>query len=208
MKKIFSCVLALVAALGAMASTSTEDVTATYITNPSFESDNVASLDEVRNNADGRRGWILAFPSGWMVSGTSVTQLLVKADCYTDNNFGLVTTLADGTSAYYLRMGWATGATTMKQTLKNLPEGRYKLAIAHRTGYANSATSSLTVMAGAEAVTESFVQGSAGFFASAPWKTSEVDFSVAATGNVEISVKVDWLSGGSCVMLDDVRLIT
>ena len=206
MKKIFSCVLALVAALGAMASTSTEDVTATYITNPSFESDNVASLDEVRNNADGRRGWTLASPTGWMVSGTSVTQLLVKADCYTDNNFGLVTTLADGASAYYLRMGWATGATTMKQTLKNLPEGRYKLAIAHRTGYANSATSSFTITAGTEAVTESFVQGSAGFFASAQWKTSEVDFSVAATGNVEISVRVDWLSGGSCVMLDDVRL--
>ena len=206
MKKIFSCVLALVAALGAMASTSTEDVTATYITNPSFESDNVASLAEVTNSADGRRGWTLATPSGWTVSGTAVTQLLVKANCYTDNNFGLVTTLADGTSAYYLRMGWATGATTMKQTLKNLPEGRYKLTIAHRTGYANSATSSLTVMAGAEAVTESFVQGSAGFFASAPWKTSEVDFSVAATGNVEISVRVDWLSGGSCVMLDDVRL--
>ena len=206
MKKIFTSALALVAVLGAMASTSMEDVTATYITNPSFESDNVASLDEVRNNADGRRGWSLAPPSGWTVSGTAVTQLLVRADCYTDNNFGLVTTITDGASAYYLRMGWSTGATTLEQTLKNLPEGRYKLTIAHRTGYVNSATSSLTIMAGAEAMTESFVQGSNGFFASAPWETSEVDFTVAATGNVKISAKVDWLSGGSCVMLDDVRL--
>ena len=206
MKKIFLCVCAYVMALGAMASATMEEVTATYVANPSFEVDNVASLAEVTNNADGRRGWTLATPAGWSVSGTSVTQLLVKADCYTDNNFGLVTTLADGASAYYLRMGWATGATTMKQTLKNLPEGRYKLAIAHRTGYANSATSSLTITAGTEAVTESFVQGSAGFFASAQWKTSEVDFTIAATGNVEISVRVDWLSGGSCVMLDDVRL--
>ena len=206
MKKIFSCVLALVAALGAMASASMEDVTATYIVNPSFEADNVASLAEVTNSADGRRGWTLATPSGWTVSGTAVTQLLVKANCYTDNNFGLVTTLADGDAAYYLRMGWSTGATTLEQTLKNLPEGRYRLAIAHRTGYANSATSSLTIMAGTEAVTETFVQGSAGFFAQAPWRTSEVDFAVAATGNVEISVRVDWLSGGSCVMLDDVRL--
>ena len=206
MKKIFSCVLALMAALGVMASTPTEDMTATYVANPSFEVDNVASLSEVVNGSDGRRGWTLATPSGWTVSGTAVTQLLVKADCYTDNNFGLVTTLADGTSAYYLRMGWATGATTLEQTLKNLPEGRYRLAIAHRTGYANSATSSLTIMAGTETVTESFVQGSAGFFASAPWKTSEVDFAVAATGNVKVAVKVDWLSGGSCVMLDNVRL--
>ena len=78
----------------------------------------------------------------------------------------------------------------LEQTLKNLPEGRYKLTIAHRTGYVNSATSSLTIMAGAEAMTESFVQGSNGFFASAPWETSEVDFTVAATGNVKISAKV------------------
>lgn len=204
MKKIFLSVLAFVMVLGAMASA--EEVTATYVANPSFEVDNVASLSEVVNGSDGRRGWTLATPSGWTVSGTAVTQLLVKADCYTDNNFGLVTTLADGAAAYYLRMGWATGATTLEQTLKNLPEGRYRLAIAHRTGYANSATSSLTIMAGAEAMTETFVQGSTGFFASAPWKTSEVDFVVAATGNVKVAVKVDWLSGGSCVMLDDVRL--
>ena len=206
MKKIFLCVCAFVAALGAMASASMEEVTATYVANPSFEADNVASLSEVVNGSDGRRGWTLAAPSGWMVSGTSVTQLLVKADCYTDNNFGVVTTLADGASAYYLRMGWATGATTLEQTLKDLPEGRYRLTVAHRTGYANSATSSLTIMAGAETMTETFVQGGTGFFASAPWKTSEVDFVVAATGNVKVAVKVDWLSGGSCVMLDDVRL--
>ena len=206
MKKIFLCVCVYVMALGAMASATMEEVTATYVANPSFEADNVASLSEVVNGSDGRRGWALAAPSGWMVSGTSVTQMLVRADCYTDNNFGLVTTLADGASAYYLRMGWATGATTLEQTLKGLPEGRYRLTVAHRTGYANSATSSLTITAGTEAMTESFVQGSAGFFASAPWKTSQVDFAVASTGNVKVSVKVNWLSGGSCVMLDDVRL--
>ena len=192
--------------ISAMASTSAEDVTATYVANPSFETDNVASLAEVTNSADGRRGWTLATPSGWTVSGTAVTQLLVKADCYADNNFGLITTLADGTSAYYLRMGWNTGSTTLEQTLKNLPEGRYRLTVAHRTGYANSATSSFSITAGTETVTESFVQGSAGFFTSAPWKTSEVDFIVATTGNVKVSIKVDWLSGGSCAMFDNVRL--
>ena len=205
MKKIFSCILALVAVLGAVANT-TQDVTATYVANPSFEADNTSSLSEIRNNADGRRGWTLANPAGWTVSGTSVTQLLVKADCYTDNNFGLVTTLADGASAYYLRMGWATGATIVSQTLKNLPEGRYKLTVDHRTGYANSATSTLTIAAGTEAVSESFAQGSTGFFATASWKTTEVTFAVAQAGDVAISAKIDWLSGGSCVMIDNVRL--
>lgn len=205
MKKIFSCVLALVAVLGAMANT-TQDVTATYVANPSFEADNTGALSEVVNSADGRRGWTLATPTGWTVGGTSVTQLLVKADCYADNNFGLVTTLADGASAYYLRMGWATGATTVAQTLKNLPKGRYKLSVDHRTGYANSATSTLTVTAGTEAVSESFAQGSTGFFTTAKWKTTEVTFTIAQAGNVTISAKVDWLSGGSCIMLDNVRL--
>ena len=206
MKKIFSCALAWVAALSVMASATMEEVTSTYVANPSFEADNVASLTEIVNGSDGRRGWTLAAPSGWTVSGTAVTQLLVKADCYTDNNFGLVTKLDDGTAAYYLRMGWATGSTTLEQTLKNLPEGRYRLTMAHRTGYANSASSSFTITAGTEAVTESFAQGSSGFFASAPWKISEVDFAVSTMGNVKVSVKVDWLSGGSCVMFDNVRL--
>ena len=198
--------MAFIMAMGTMASTSVEDVTATYVANPSFETDDVTSLSEVTSSADGRRGWTLTTPSGWAVNGTAVTQLLIKADCYADNNFGLITTIADGTSAYYLRMGWSTGATTLEQTLKNLPEGRYRLTIAHRTGYANSATSSFSITAGAETVTESFVQGSTGFFASALWKTSEVDFTVSATNNVRISIKVDWLSGGSCVMFDNVRL--
>ena len=156
MKKIFLCALTIITALSATASTSMEDVTATYVTNPSFEIDNVASLPEVTNSADGRRGWTLTAPSGWTVNGTAVTQLLVKADCYADNNFGLITTIADGASAYYLRMGWSTGATTLEQTLKNLPEGRYRLTIAHRTGYTNNATSSFSITAGTEAVTESF----------------------------------------------------
>ena len=206
MKRFALCMLMPLAICCAMASTEMEDITAVFVANPSFEADEVSALAEVVNGADGRRGWTLAAPKGWTVSGTAVTQLLVKANCYTDNNFGLVSTLADGDAAYYLRMGWSTGATTLEQTLKNLPEGRYKLTVAHRTGYANNATSSLTISAGAEAVTESFVQGSSGFFASAPWKTSEVEFAVATTGNVKVLVRVDWLSGGSCVMLDDVCL--
>ncbi|MBO5679737.1 MAG: hypothetical protein J6S11_07255 [Bacteroidaceae bacterium] len=183
-----------------------KDITQTYVQNASFEVDAVAGLAEVTNAADGRRGWTLANPTGWTVSGTAVTQLLVKADCYADNNFGQVTTVTDGEAAYYLRQGWATGSTKVAQTLKNLPAGKYKLTIDHRTGYANSATSSLTISAGTMAVTESFVQGSAGFFATAPWKTTEVVFSTASAGDVEIAVKADWLSGGSCVMMDNVRL--
>ncbi|MBR3858686.1 MAG: hypothetical protein IKJ18_01530 [Bacteroidaceae bacterium] len=206
MKRFLLYALAWVAVQCAMASTAVEDVTKAFVNNPSFEADDVAGLSEVTNNNDGRRGWTLANPTGWTVSGASVTQLLVKADCYADNNFGLITTIADGSAAYYLRMGWSTGTTTMTQTIKALPSGKYSLAVAHRTGYLNSATSSLTISAGTEAITESFVQGSTGFFASAPWKTSELPFTVATTGDITLSIKVDWRSGGSCVMIDNIRL--
>ena len=205
MKKIYLCLVALLTMVEAVAADE-KDITQTYVQNASFEADAVAGLAEVTNAADGRRGWTLANPTGWTVNGTAVTQLLVKADCYADNNFGQVTTVTDGEAAYYLRQGWATGSTKVAQTLKNLPAGKYKLTIDHRTGYANSATSSLTISAGTMAVTESFVQGSAGFFATAPWKTTEVVFSTASAGDVEIAVKADWLSGGSCVMMDNVRL--
>lgn len=205
MKRIYLCLVALLTLMGAVAADE-KDITQDYVQNASFEADAVSGLQEVTNSADGRRGWTLVNPTGWTVSGTAVTQLLVKADCYADNNFGLVTAVADGEAAYYLRMGWSAGATTVAQTLKNLPAGNYRLTMDHRTGYANSATSSFTLSAGAEAVTEGFVQGSTGFFATAPWKTSEVVFAMEDAGDVEIAVKADWLSGGSCVMIDNVRL--
>ena len=206
MKRFVLCLLMPLTAFCAMASTEMVDVTTTYITNPSFEADDVTVLDEVINSADGRRGWTLPAPQGWTVSGTAVTQLLVKADCYADNNFGVITSVSDGVAAYYLRMGWSSGTTAVTQTLRSLPEGRYKLAVAHRTGYANGATSSLTISVGAESVTVGFVQGSAGFFVTSPWQTVEVPFTVAAAGDVAIAIKADWLSGGSCVMIDNIRL--
>ena len=203
MKRIFLCAIV---PLVMVCMTMAQDITKQYIANASFEDDAISGLTEVTNSADGKRGWTLNNPSGWIVNGTEVTRLLVKADCYADNNFGLVTIVPDGEAAYYLRMGWATGTTTLTQIIKDLPAGKYKLTVDHRTGYANSATSSLTLSAGATAVTESFVQGSAGFFATAPWKTTEVVFSTASAGDVEIAVKADWLSGGSCVMMDNIRL--
>ena len=205
MKKVYLCVMALWISLSVSLANET-DITQQYVTNASFEADASNGLAEVVNSADGRRGWTLTNPTGWSVSGTAVTQLLVKSDCYTDNNFGKVTTLAHGDAAYYLRMGWATGTTIMTQTLKDIPVGRYKLSVAYRAAYANSATSSLTLSVDGAATTKSFAQGSTNYFTTAPWETIEQAFSVASTEAVQVQIKVDWLSGGSCVMLDDVRL--
>lgn len=183
-----------------------EDVTAQYVVNPSFESDALSGLTPVNNSSDGLRGYTLAQPGGWSVTGTDVTKLLVTKDCYTDNNFGLVTTVPEGEKAYYLRMGWSTGSTSVKQTLKSLPVGNYLLSVAYRTGYANSAFSTFSLKASGEQVTESFAQGSSGFFATEKWNTTSLPFETTAEADVEISVAIDWLSGGSCIMIDQVRL--
>lgn len=189
-----------------MASAQT-DVTSTYVNNPSFEDDNITSLQAVNNSADGLRGYTLTNPTGWTVTGTSVTELLVTAECYTDNNFGKVTTLADGNKAYYLRMGWSTGSTTVGQTLKQLPKGKYKLSADIRSGYANSATSSYKLFAGSNETSGSFTQGSQGFFTTLAWTTTELTFELDADKDVNIGVAVNWLSGGSCIMIDNVRLV-
>ena len=181
-----------------------KDVTSQYVANASFEADELKNA--VNNNADGLRGYQVTAPQGWTVSGTSVTSLLVTKDCYTDNNFGKVTTLADGDKAYYLRQGWSTGTTTLQQTIKSLPKGKYKLVANVRTGYANSATSSFHLFAGNEKTTEAFTQGSEGCFATMKWGAPELTFTVDNDGDVNIGVSVDWQSGGSCIMIDNVCL--
>ena len=127
------------------------DVTAQYVTNASFEADAIASLEAVNNSADGLRGYKVSAPQGWSVTNTTdVVSLIVTADCYTDNNFGKVTTLADGQQAYYLRMGWNTGATIVSQTISSLPKGKYQLQVGVRSAYTNNAMSMLTVSVGSK----------------------------------------------------------
>ena len=187
--------------------TAQTDVTTDYVKNASFEADDISTLSAVNNSADGLRGYTLASPASWTVSGTGVTQLLVTADCYTDNNFGKVTTLADGTQAYYLRMGWSTGSTTLQQTLGELPKGKYKLYADVRSAYANSATSSFKLFAGDANISAAFDQGATSYFTTAKWNTHELTFEQEVDGDVNIGVTVDWISGGSCIMVDNIRLV-
>ncbi len=190
-----------------------ENVTAQYVKNASFEADAVSSLTPVTNANDGLRGYTTTSLTGWALSGTSVTNLLVTKDCYADNNFGLMTTIPDGSQAFYLRQGWSTGTTTLQQTLSALPAGKYKLTAAVRTAYANSAASTYSLFAtkaGAtnpmEKTSGSFSQGATNCFASMEWGTQELTFELDAAADVSIGLSVDWLSGGSCIAIDNVQL--
>ena len=187
----------------------TVDITSTYLQNPSFEDDEMSEFSKITNSADGFRGWD-GTPRYWSVNGTSVTQLLVDSTCYTDNNFGKVTTLADGDYAFYLRLGWSTGTTTFSQTTQSaLPAGTYRLSMDQRTGYANSATSSFTLSAGSTTSSSvTFSQGSTDltYYPNLEWTTTSVDFTLEEAGTVDIVVTVTWASGGSCIMMDNFKL--
>lgn len=203
MKKLPLMVTAF--ALCSIASAQT-DITNNYITNPSFEQDDANNLSAVNNTADGLRGYTLNNPSGWTVSGEAPTKLLVTANCYTDNNFGQIGTIADGTYAYYLREEWTAGTGKLQQTVQNLPRGTYKLTVQLKSGYANNASSVYHLFAGGNATSATFVKGNTGFMTSNVWTTSELTFTNTAAGNVNIGLSIDWIAGGSCLAIDDFRL--
>ena len=183
-----------------------EETVSVNISNPSFEQDDIASLSAVTNSADGLRGYTVTSPQGWTLAGKAPVSLIVTADCFTDNNFGKVTSVADGSQAYYMRVGWETGTTTLSQKLLQLPAGKYRLSAAIRSAYANSATSSCRLFAGTGNTSLSFTQGATSCFVTMPWTVGELVFTQAADADLEIGFQVDWLSGGSCIMIDDVKL--
>ena len=193
--------------VSAFAAEDKTEVTAQYVTNASFENDNLSALQSKTEKADGLRGYVVNSPLGWTVTNSAnAVSLLVTKDCYTDNNFGKVTTLADGSNAYYLRQGWSGGATSVRQSLTALPKGKYQLAVSVRSAYANSATSSFDLVAGSNKSTYAFTQGSTGCFTSMAWADQTLNFELIADGNIEVGFDVAWVSGGSCIMFDNVRL--
>lgn len=184
-----------------------EDVTTKYLSNPSFEQDDISRLTATVEQADGLRGYAVTAPAGWTVGGTAVKSLIVTADCYTDNNFGKVTTVPDGSQAYYLRQGWADGSTRLAQKVASLPAGKYRLQARVHSAYANSANSAYALFAGDQTASGAFEKGTAGCFASTEWETLTLDFEQKAEAGIELGLTVDWKSGGSCIAIDDIRLV-
>lgn len=186
------------------------DVTNTYLVNPSFEGENVASLPVVgtKGEGDSYRGWTLAQPTGWTVTN-SLTGQLKEAEAYTDNGFGTVGAMADGTYCYYQRQGWSDGTTKIAQTITStLPAGVYSFKVKVKTAYANSATSLVTLSAnGTNSSATTFTKGTANQFNNQSWTELSVQFTLdEPKANVEVALNISWVSGGSQIAIDDVRL--
>ena len=203
-KLILPALLSMSAALTPFAVTAQTDITVQYVANPSFEADDTSTLG-TKNESDGFRGWTVAAPKSWTVSGIANPTLLIDKDCYADNAFGQFATIPDGRYAFYMRVGWSSGQSQLSQTV-TLPAGNYRLKADWRALYNGSATSSWSMNAAGASLAESFDKGGAGVMPATPWKTAVLDFTVAQQGAVTLSFDIDWVSGGSCIMFDNIRL--
>jgi len=204
----FLMALGLLLALNASAQT---DVTTTYLTNPSFEADAAKCTDAVKKteSTDGLRGWDVSSITGWSTTRPD-KQLLITADCFTDNNFGK-TAIANGTYAFFQRMGWSNGSSAIRQTTSSLPAGSYLLKVKTKAFYANSATSSASIQVVANSKTMGstsfgFDQGSTNCMAAGDWNEQSLQFKLDAAAQAEIQINITWVSGGSQIAVDDVRL--
>ncbi|MCR5820093.1 MAG: hypothetical protein K6F94_03985 [Bacteroidaceae bacterium] len=205
-KYLFMLLLLAVYASHAEAQT---DVTSMYLSDPSFE--NVTKGTQVTKQSDGLRGWNISSMQGWTTT-IPETQLLISADCFTDNNFGK-TDIADGQYALYQRVGWNLASSTVSQTTSSVPAGKYQLTFCTKAFYANNATSSgtITLSAGAQTVgiqSFSFISGSAGCMTDSEWTTHKVSFTLDQESSISIVLDLSWQKGGSCIVIDNFRLIS
>ncbi len=196
MKKtlLISCAL-LLTAVGASAQIT--DVTATYIQNPSFET-NAPTGDFT----DGGRGYSVAELTGWTLTNASNFEhidLMTKDATETDNNLGTPGEAADGTYMLYLKKTWSDPSSTasIKQTL-TLPAGTYMLTVDSKC-FSGGASANLVAGSASNAIT---INGtSAGSETSHPmdelteWTTNELTFTVTpeeGAEEAEVSIGVEF----------------
>lgn len=195
-----------------------EDVTATYLNNPSFEADaglcTQDSEDKVTESSDGLRGWNIK-PSGWNITPPSEGKsLLINKDCFTDNGFG-PTTIADGDYAYYQRFGWGSASSVLSQaTTKKLAAGEYELTFVTKAFAANGATSFANINIYDEADKSlgntSFICEAApehnNVMTNSEWTTHSIKFIVDADTKITITAEMSWGNGGSQIAYDNFKL--
>ncbi|MBQ3780748.1 MAG: hypothetical protein II801_03060, partial [Bacteroidaceae bacterium] len=190
-----------VAVYGSVCNSKAETTTIDCFDNPSFEADNISTL-----SIDNTRGaYVISCPANWTMTGDTpdVHDIMTASATATDNNFGAPGAPIDGTQMFYLRVGWTDKSTTLKTTSNQaLLAGKYRISIDYRTGYANSASSSFTFACGGS--TSSSITFNRGGLSG--WQTASVEFTLNSAQTITPTLSLTWLSGGSCILLDNLRV--
>ena len=175
------------------------DVTSKYLTNPSFEMDNISTL-----SIDGTRNAYIIDSnlSGWTMTGTyGVSDIMTSSATATDNNLGAPGKASDGNQMYYIRNAWKTGSATVKQTV-TLPAAKYRMTVDSKSAHAGTSSNGKMVAAGENTVI-TMNQGSI----PATWNTVSLEFTLAKEQKVTLGFEFTWAnSAGASFLLDNVRL--
>lgn len=192
MRHLITSIL-LLSAIGVSAQ---EDITSQYISNPSFELDDISKLAE-----DATRGAYTATSLvGWNLTGSyGVSDIMTSSATATDNNFGKPGNPSAGKQMYYIRNAWNASSASLLQSI-NLPVGKYRLSVDNKCITASSHSANIVAGSASSSLT---------FNSSMPssWATTYVDFEMKTAGSISIGVKVNFGSGsGGSIMLDNFRL--
>ena len=211
-RKLLFAALCVVGALGTLKAQMT-DVTSTYITNPSFESDGNSAASNANLTIT---GWTEAQSSAGSYNNTQTR------DKDTDNAsaFGTKITPADGTYYLFYRHGWngdsGTTATFTTTTKSVLPAGVYRLEFKYQQSYnedSSSKTKTRIKLAAKNGETEvaSVTTDDAtkdATFGNDKWNTSWFFFKLDADATIDFVFTM--YSGGqkrSDFLLDNIRLL-
>ena len=173
------------------------DVTSEYMSNASFESDDISQL-----TADNTRGaYAITALTGWTLSGSyGVSDIMTSAATATDNNLGRPGQPSNGTQMYYIRNAWSNGTASLKQSV-TLPEGHYRFAVDNKCATPGTSSSG-KIVAGDDNTTLTLLDNMP-----QAWRTTHVDFEVAKAGTVNIGLEFTWInSAGASFLLDNCRL--
>jgi len=178
------------------------DITENYLKNPSFELDNLDSLElDVKRTAykvSEITDWKVS--QEWLDGNYAISEIMTSKTIETDNNFGAPGEPSDGDKMYYMRNAWTEASVSLLQKVK-LPSGSYKITVDNKCVSGKNHKAYLVVD---ENQTELEFGGS---FNEMEWKTSELYFKLTEEKEVEVGIKIDFLneSGGS-ILVDNFRL--
>ena len=217
MKKLFMLFALLFSFVSTWAQT---DVTATYLTNPSFESDGLMAA------GNGTTPNIIT-PTGWTQEQNAAGSFQDNQirDASTDNasNYGKRVTPSDGTYYLFYRHGWnGSNYAKFTSTAASLPVGNYILKVDYKmvsgsdnTNNNNNTSITLSAISNGTTLAENTANdavqvnnnGSTAVLVDNAWNTLETTFSITETTSTQFVINL--LACGpkrSDFVVDNVRL--
>ncbi|MBO5181456.1 MAG: hypothetical protein J6B92_06175 [Paraprevotella sp.] len=200
MKKKYLILTGLLFAwMGAQPVSAQTDVTAAYLTNPSFEADGSQSSNKVPT------GWTLKESTGGYTTYKPMNGSKTTNGDYTITD-GIKNGATDGDCFLHLRTNWDESACVISQTTATLPVGRYTLKADVFIPYSHTVlpTFTLGVTNGGKTVTETAKMYHP------LWRSIAVSFDVEAERSVEITLSHTSTGGsgaGLMSVVDNLRLV-